>query len=245
MGQEGRGRGRGLRRAFVLHRPAGRAVGLLCFCRVPHSRSVPFLVDLRNVSSLLAIQWPPMSGGPSLLTAQLRDGPERGLAFPSARAVQPCPRPPSSLSPPSPPTSGLPAPQHSCPSLWPLRSCHRGYAISREVGDRRPHLQGLHPPGTPFFYSKALTVTWGLALASPSLWLPKGPASTEPQATDRGQGRGGQGARARAPAPQSLCICNAYVGPVHRHPAELRPFLAEAQGGCPCCWPISWFPCAL
>lgn len=167
-------------------------------------------------------------------------GPREGWPSHQPEQYSPAPIPHPHCPPPSPPTSGLPAPQHSCPSLGPLRSCHCGYAISGEVGDRRPHLQGLHPPRHPSFYSKALTVTWGLAPASPSLWLPKGPVSTEPQATDRGQGRGGQGARAWAPAPPTPSrICNAYVGPVHRHPAELRPFLAEAQGGCPCCWPVS------
>lgn len=213
MGQEGRGRGRGLRRAFVLHRPAGRAVGLLCFCRVPHSRSVPFLVDLRNVSSLLAIQWPPMSGGPSLLTAQLRDGPERGLAFPSARAVQPCPRPPSSLSPPSPPTSGLPAPQHSCPSLWPLRSCHRGYAISREVGDRRPHLQGLHPPRHPFFLLKGTDCHLGAGAGLPQPLAPQRPGVDRATGHGQGPGQGRPGCQSpgtRTPIPLHMqCLCGA------------------------------------
>lgn len=231
MGQEGRGQGQGQgpRRVFALHRRAclaGRAMGFLCFCCVPHSRSVPFLVDIRNVSSLLAIRWPPIPWGPSLLTAQLRDGPSHQPEQYSPPPLHPhCPPIPTHFGASGPPTQ-LPflMATEELPS-WP---CHLWGGGRQEAPPSR-----ACTPRHPSFYSKALTVTWGLTLASPSLWLPKGPVSTEPQATDRGQGRGGQGVRARAPAPQSLCICNAYVGPVHRHSAELRPFLAEAQGGVP------------
>lgn len=153
-----------------------------------------------------------MSMGTLLLTPQLRNGPKRGLAFQPARAIQSPPPCSPIIAVPSPlPISGLLTLQHGCPSLWPLRSCHLGYAIPVEVGDRSPP-PGPYIPnrGTPSFYSKALTVIWGLAPASPSLWLPKGPVLTEPQATDRGQGRGDHVARGQGtltPAPS--CICNA------------------------------------
>ncbi|KAF6306510.1 hypothetical protein mRhiFer1_008615 [Rhinolophus ferrumequinum] len=124
---------------------------------------------------------------------------------------------PYPVTPPLP-ISGLPALQHGRPSLWPLRSCHLGYAIPVEVGDRGPHLEGLTPPRHPSFYSKALTVIWGLAPASPSLWLPKGPVLTEPQATDRpGQGRPCC-QRPGHPHPNSLLHMQCLVwDPVYKH----------------------------
>lgn len=54
--------------------------------------------DLEMSHHPLAIQWPPTSVGPSLLTPQLRDGPKRGLAFQPARAMQSPPGCPPTLA---------------------------------------------------------------------------------------------------------------------------------------------------
>lgn len=129
-----------------------RQVGLWDFCVSAVSPTpVLSLFWLRNVSSLLAIQWPPMSAGTLLADCPAQGWAGERAGLPISQSSTALPPPPILTVPPSPPTSGLLVPQRSCPSLWPLRSCHRGYAISGEAGDRRPHLQGLHPPGTPLF----------------------------------------------------------------------------------------------
>lgn len=89
---------------------------------------------------------------------------------------------------------------------FPAQGCPRERAGPRLA---RPHAPCLFPPhvvvpllGTPSFYSKALTVTQGLAPEPPipqTLASPKGPVLTEPQATDRGRGWGTWLLGARAP----------------------------------------------
>lgn len=89
---------------------------------------------------------------------------------------------------------------------FPAQGCPRERAGPRLA---RPRVPVCSPSphvvvpllGTPSFYSKALTVTQGLAPEPPTpqtLAFPKGPVLTEPQATDRpGLGTWLPGARAR------------------------------------------------
>lgn len=149
--------------------------------------------DLEMSHDPLAIQWPPMSVG-TLLTDSLAQGWAQERAGLSTSQSSPVPLLPV---PPSSPflASRLP--------LWPLRSCHLGYAIPFEVGDRGPHLQGLIPPKHPCFYSKGTDCHLGAGT-----WPPKGSVLTEPQATDGGPEQGNQVARGQGTFTPS-CICNA------------------------------------
>ncbi|CAK6445627.1 unnamed protein product [Pipistrellus nathusii] len=115
-------------------------------------------------------------------------------------------QPEQSSSPQPTPSSLFPHPHPSLASrlsLWPLRSCHLGYAIPFEVGDRGPHLQGLIPPKAPLFLLKGTDCHLGAGT-----WPPKGSVLTEPQATDGGPEQGNQVARGQGTFTPS-CICNA------------------------------------
>ena len=160
----------------------------MCFCRVfpplPPTDSVLFLgSDLETSRHLLAIQWPPVSAG-TLLT----DSPAQGWA--RERAGLPTSQS-NPVSLPLSPNPCCPPPlQHGRPSLWPPRSCHLGYAIPTEVGDRGPHLQGLTPPPTaPFFLLKGTDCNLGAGTCLP-------PASGSPKARRRPSHRPRTGARA-------------------------------------------------
>lgn len=179
-------------------------LGFLYFCHVPHS--LPFCPffgsDLEMSHYPLAIQWPPMSVG-TLLTDSLAQGWAQERAGLSTSQSNPVPPnlPPLLTVPPSSPLLA------SRLSLWPLRSCHLGYAIPFEVGDRGPHLQGLTPPKAPLFLLKGTDCHLGAGT-----WLPKGSVLTEPQATDGGQGRETKLPEARAPLPP-LAYATPSVGP--------------------------------
>lgn len=130
----------------------------------------PFLgSDLETSPHLLAIQWPPVSAG-TLLT----DSPAQGWA--RERAGLPTSRSNPVSLPLSPDPCCPPTLQHGRPSLWPPRSCHLGYTIPTEVGDRGPHLQGLTPPPTaPLFLLKGTDCNLGAGTRLP-------PASGSPKA---------------------------------------------------------------
>lgn len=104
------------------------------------------------------------------------------------------------------------------------------------------------PPRHPSFYSKALTVIWGLAPASPQPLAPQRPGID--RATGHGQGPGLGGPccqRPGHPHPNALSHmqCLAW-DPVNRRPAKPRPFPIKAQGeGCPCSPPPAAGPSPL
>lgn len=194
----------------------------------------------------------PCPRGPSLLTPQLRDGPERGLAFRPAGAAPP--HPPARRPLPSPFAHfGAPRPPARPPFLvaskeLPSWACH-----PRRGGGRGPTSRALHPPRHPSFYSKALTVIWGLAPASPQPLAPKRPGID--RATGHGWGPGLGGPCCRRPGhphPNALSHMQCLVwDPVNRCSAKPRPFPIKVQGeGCPrsppsSCWPVSPRPLAL
>lgn len=114
-----------------------------------------------------------------------------------------------------PPTLAVPHPPTWLPFLWPLRSCHLGYATPVEVGNRGPHLQGLTPPlpRAPLFLLKGTDCNLGAGTCFP-------PASGSPKARCSPSHRPRTGARAgetvlpeaRAPSPPLPCrICNPSV----------------------------------
>lgn len=120
---------------------------------------------------------------------------------------------PYPVTPPLP-ISGLPALQHGRPSLWPLRSCHLGYAIPVEVGDRGPHLEGLTPPQAPLFLLKGTDCHLGAGTSLPQPLAPQRPSVD--RATGHGQARAGETMlpEARAPSPQlPLAYAMPSVGP--------------------------------
>lgn len=106
----------------------------------------------------------------------------------------------------------------------------------------------LHPPLHPSFYSKALTVTWGLAPASPQPLAPQRPGID--RATGHGLGPGlGRPCRQRPghpppPHPSPVAYATLAWGPVNRRSAERRPFLVKSRrcGGCPRSPPLAAGP---
>lgn len=159
-------------------------------CPYPHilSSSLFFGSDSEMSHQPPAVPWPPVSVG----TLQLRDGPERGLAgLPPSRSNPDRTPAPSSLSPAHAPCPLPGSPSFSMKPLWPPRSCILDMPSPLRWVMGWPHLQGLTSPQAPLFLLKGTDCNLGAGTClPPSLWLPKGPVLTEPQATDKGPGLG-------------------------------------------------------
>lgn len=198
---------------------AGRTEGFLCFCRVPrpHPPSVPFWFRSGDVSSPASrTMASPCPRGPSLLTPQLRDGPERG--WPSDQPEQPSP--PQHPPPQAPALAPRPLRGPPPSSMAALPCGHQGAAILDMPSPSRwvtgPHLQGLtFPPQAPLFLFKGTDCNLGAGTCLP-------PAPGSPKARYRPSHRPRTGARAggtvlpeaRAPSPRRpLAYAMPSVGP--------------------------------
>lgn len=146
--------------------------------------------------------------------------------WPSNQPEQPC-VPALVPNPRCPPSSNMAA----------LPCGHRGAAIldmpsPSRWATRGPVSRALHPPRHPSFYSKALTVIWGLAPASPQPLAPQRPGVDRATGHGLGPGLGRPCCQRPGHPPPSPTVAYATLAwdPVNRHSAELRPFLVNTQG---------------
>ncbi|KAF6095091.1 hypothetical protein HJG60_012063 [Phyllostomus discolor] len=164
-----------------------------------------------------------------------------GKGWPSNQPEQPNlpPTPAPAPQPRCPPTlaaSWLSTFQHGHLSLWPPRSCHLGYAIPVEVGDRGPLLQGFTRPQAPLFLLKGTDCHLGAGTCLPQPLAPQRPGVH--RATGHGLGPGQGRPRCQRPGllHPLLHMQRLVWDPVYRHTLLSCDLLRQSPrwGGCPC-----------